>query len=218
MKKTVVVIGLGQFGMSIVNELIKEGVTVVAIDTSKEQVEKVASLTPTAFIADCTDEKAMKELELQKADHAILAFGDNIPATMLSTAILKEMGVEHIIVRVDNEFYVPIIKKLGADDIVSPQKLAGLSIAHRLLNASFVDYYSLDDNFSVVKILIGEDFSQQTLAELNLRNEFDINLILITRNKKTFAPKGSDSLQAGDIAFVVGKAKAIQKFMNHVEK
>lgn len=212
MKKTFAVFGLGQFGLSIVEELAKLDADVMAIDRDEEKVMLASKFIPSVFIADSTNEKALKELDLKKVDHAIIAFGNNMQSTILTTVLLVEIGVKHLTVRVDNEYYAPIIKRLGADEVISPQKMAGIGLANRLENESFVDYYSLGENFSVVKVSVRSDFVTKSVTELNPRNNFGVNLILISRKNKTFAPKATDEIQGGDIVFVVGKTKDIEKF------
>ncbi len=212
MKKTFAVFGLGQFGLSIVEELAKLDADVMAIDRDEEKVMQASKFIPSVFIADSTNEKALKELDLKNVDHAIIAFGNNMQSTILTTVLLVEIGVKHLTVRVDNEYYAPIIKRLGADEVISPQKMAGIGLANRLENESFVDYYSLGENFSVVKVSIRPDFVAKPITELNARNNFGVNLILISRKNRTFAPKATDEIQGGDIVFVVGKTKDIEKF------
>lgn len=184
----------------------------MAIDRDEEKVMQASKFIPSVFIADSTNEKALKELDLKNVDHAIIAFGNNMQSTILTTVLLVEIGVKHLTVRVDNEYYAPIIKRLGADEVISPQKMAGIGLANRLENESFVDYYSLGENFSVVKVSIRPDFVAKPITELNARNNFGVNLILISRKNRTFAPKATDEIQGGDIVFVVGKTKDIEKF------
>ena len=216
MKKTFAVFGLGQFGMAIVEELARHDADVMAVDIDAERVKKAASFIPSVFIADATDEKALKELDIKNIDHAIIAYGNNIQASILSTVILKEMGVKHLTVRVDNEYYAPILKKLGADEVVAPQKMAGVGLANRMQNASFTDYYSLGNNFSVVQVVVNQDFVAKTIADINPRNTFNVNIILISRKNKTFAPKASDNIEPNDIIFIVGKTKDIEKFNKEI--
>ena len=140
--KSFAVIGLGQFGRALVDELIENGMDVIAIDTSEEAINKISKKLPTAFVADSTNEQALKELGIQDVDAAIVAYGDNKEASILTTVILREFGVEQIIVRVDDDYYVPIMKKLGATDVITPQKAAGQALANRLGNEDYVCPYS----------------------------------------------------------------------------
>ena len=210
--KSFAVIGLGQFGRSIVKELSDNGMDVIAIDNNEQTAKEVAVDLPTTFIADSTDEKALKELGIGDVDAAIVAFGDNQEASVLTTVILRELGVKNIIVRVDDDYYVPIMKKLGATEVITPQKAAGSALANRIGNEDFQEYYKLDNNYSVVSIIINPGFFPQTLKDMNPKNVYGVNVVLIRRANKSFVPGGNDSLLPDDIVYVVGTTKEIYAF------
>ena len=210
--KSFAVIGLGQFGRALVDELIENGMDVIAIDTSEEAINKISKKLPTAFVADSTNEQALKELGIQDVDAAIVAYGDNKEASILTTVILREFGVEQIIVRVDDDYYAPIIKRLGATEIISPQKAAGVALANRLGNIDYRDYYKLDEKYSVISLLVNPSFVPETLIELNPKVKFGVNVVLIIRNGKSFVPGGNDAILPDDTCFVVGTAKEIRSF------
>ncbi len=211
-KKSFAVIGLGQFGRAIVEELVDNGADVIAIDTDEEVVKKVASLTPTVFIADSTDEKSLKDLGIADVDSAIVAYGSNKEASVLTTVLLRELGIPHIIVRVDDDYYVPIMKKLGATEVITPQKAAGVALANRLGNEDYRDFYKLDSRYSIVSIIINNAYIPSTLLELNTKKNFGVNVVLILRNGKSFVPGGNDSLLPGDTIYLVGTTKDIRSF------
>ena len=210
--KSFAVIGLGQFGRSIVKELADNGMDVIAIDNNEQIAKEVAVDLPTTFIADSTDEKALKELGIGDVDAAIVAFGDNQEASVLTTVILRELGVKNIIVRVDDDYYVPIMKKLGATEVITPQKAAGSALANRIGNEDFQEYYKLDNKYSVVSIIINPGFFPQTLKDMNPKNVYGVNVVLIRRANKSFVPGGNDSLLPDDIVYVVGTSKEIYAF------
>lgn len=211
-KKSFAVIGLGQFGRAIVQELVENGRDVIAIDSDKEAVKKASSILSTVFVADSTDQVALKELGIKDVDAAIVAFGDNKEASVLTTVILREMGVKQIIVRVDDDYYASIIKKLGATEVISPQKAAGEALANRLGNIDYKDFYKLDDKYSVISILINPSYVPETLIDLNPKVNFGVSIVLVTRNGKSFVPGGNDSLLPDDTCFVVGTDKEIRNF------
>ena len=215
-KKSFAVIGLGQFGRAIVEELIDNGMDVIAIDYSAEAIGKISKKLPTAFVANSTDEEALKELGIKDVDAAIVAYGDNKEASILTTVILREMGIEQIIVRVDDDYYVPIMKKLGATDVITPQKAAGQALANRLGNQDFKDFYKLDARFSVISIVINPSFVPVTLRELNSKEVYGVSIVLINRNGKSFVPGGNDSLLPDDMIYVVGTTKDIKTFREEV--
>ena len=210
--KSFAVIGLGQFGRSVVKELADNGMDVIAIDKDEETAKAVAADLSTTFIADSTDERALKELGIGEVDAAIVAFGDNQEASVLTTVILRELGVKNIIVRVDDDYYVPIMKKLGATEVITPQKAAGSALANRIGNEDFQEYYKLDNRYSVVSIIINPGFFPQTLKEMNPKNVYGVNVVLIRRGNKSFVPGGNDSLLPDDIVYVVGTTKEIYAF------
>ena len=210
--KSFAVIGLGQFGRSVVKELVDNGMDVIAIDISEEVANEVAADLPTTFVADSTDEKALKELGVDDVDAAIVAFGDNQQASVLTTVILRELGIKNIIVRVDDDYYVPIVKKLGATEVITPQKAAGAALANRIGNEDYQDYYKLDNKYSIVSIIVNPGFIPQTLKDMNPKNVYGVNIVLIRRGNKSFVPGGTDSILPDDMVYVVGTSKEVSTF------
>ena len=215
-KKSFAVIGLGQFGISVVEELVGNGMDVIAIDTDEEAVKKVSSILPTVAVANATDEESLKELGIKDVDSAIVAFGSHIESSILTTVILKELGVKSIIVRVDDAYYLPIMKKLGATEVIMPQKAAGIALANRLGNEDFKDFYKLDDKYSVVSIVINSAYVPQQLKDLSSKDKFGVNIVLINRNGRAFVPGGNDSILPDDTIFVVGGTKEIRIFRESI--
>ena len=164
--KSFAVIGLGQFGRSVVKELVDNGMDVIALDNNEE----------------------------------------------IAKEVLRELGVKNIIVRVDDDYYIPIMKKLGATEVISPQKTAGTALANRIGNEDFQDYYKLDNKYSVVSIIINPGFFPVTLKDMNPKNVYGVNVVLVRRGSKSFVPGGNDSLLPDDTVYVVGTSKEISAF------
>ena len=215
-KKSFAVIGLGQFGQSVVEELLINGADVIAIDNNEETVKKIGKRLSTSFVADSTDEKALADLGIRDVDAAIVAFGENKEASILTTVILHQLGIKQIIVRVDDDYYIDIMKKLGATEIVTPQRAAGQALANRLGNDDYKDFYKIDEKYSIVSILINLSFVPTTVIELNPKIRFGINLVLVKRKGKAFVPGGDDTLLPEDTLYVVGTTKDIRAFRSEV--
>ena len=211
-KKSFAVIGLGQFGISVVEELVGNGMDVIAIDSDEEAVKKVSALLPTVVVANGTDEESLKELGIKDVDAAIVAFGSHVEASILTTVILKELGVKSIIVRNDDPYYLPILKKIGATEVIMPQKAAGIALANRLGNEDFKDFYKLDDKYSVISIIVNSAFVPVQLKDLSSQKQYGVSIVLIMRNGRSFVPGGADSLLPDDTIFVVGSTKEIRAF------
>lgn len=220
-KNSYAVIGLGRFGVSIVKELVRLGNDVIAIDSNEDAVAAVAKYTPMAYILDSTDEKAIRDIDITSVTNAIVCFGNNLTGSILTTVILKDLNIPHITVRMDEEFYIPTMLRLGANDVVTPQKLAGIGLANKLADKSFVDYHALGGSYTLVKITITDEFPALTLIDLDPRNHFGINIILIERDGKIFAPRAKDEIRGKDIIHTVGQRKeilAFSEFINETNK
>lgn len=214
--KTFAVIGIGQFGRSVVEELIDLGMDVIAIDKNEAAIKKVSNILPTSYVADSSDEQALRELGIKDVEYAIVAFGSNQEASVLTTVLLKDIGVSHVIVRVDDDSYVPIMKKLGATEVITPQKAAGAALANRLGNDDYKDFYKLDDKYSVVSIIVNPGFIPKQLKDMNSKNLYGVNIVLIRRKNSSFVPGGSDSILPDDMIYVVGTNKEVKAFRESI--
>ena len=214
--KSFAVIGIGQFGRSVVEELIDLGMDVVAIDKDEAAIKKVSNILPTSYVADSSDEQALRELGIKDVEYAIVAFGSNQEASVLTTVLLKDIGVSHVIVRVDDDSYVPIMKKLGATEVITPQKAAGAALANRLGNDDYKDFYKLDDKYSVVSIVVNPGFIPKQLKDMNSKNLYGVNIVLIRRKNSSFVPGGSDSILPDDMIYVVGTNKEVKAFRESI--
>jgi len=211
-RKTTAILGLGQFGMSLVEELLASGQDVIAIDKDENKVKRLGKVLSTAFVANSTDEIALKELKVKDADAAIVTYGSDIESSILTTVLLKELGIKRIIVRVDDDHYVNIIKKLGADEIIQPLITAGADLASRLYIKDLKDLYALDDKYSIVLMDVNPKFEAKKISALNSKNLYGVNIVLIIRNGTSIVPGGNDSVMPGDSIYVVGTQKEIDAF------
>lgn len=211
MKKSFAIIGLGRFGLSLLEELVQFTDNIIVIDKDAEAVKKASKFVNQCFIMESTNEKVLKDKGVDNVEHAIICFGSDLEATILTLVSLKNINVKNITVRCDQEAYKPIIEKLGATDIVSPQKLAGNSLANSIyMNVD--DYYQLAGDYCMVKQKTPLNFSEISMIGLNARNKYGVNILLIKRGEKEFAPKATDTIKGGDSLFIVGKQKDIEKF------
>ena len=214
--KSFAVIGIGQFGRSVVEELIDLGMDVVAIDKDEQAIKKISNILPTSYVADSSDEQALRELGIKDVEYAIVSFGSNQEASVLTTVLLKDIGVSHVIVRVDDDSYIPIMKKLGATEVITPQRAAGQALANRLGNDDYKDFYKLDDKYSVVSISVNPGFVPKQLKDMNSKNLYGVNIVLIRRKNQSFVPGGNDSILPDDTIFVVGTNKEVKAFRESI--
>ncbi|WP_101842700.1 TrkA family potassium uptake protein [Halobacillus sp. Marseille-P3879] len=213
MKKTFAVIGLGRFGGSICKELSREGMEVLAVDLDEHKVNEYRDIVSHAVMADSTDELVLKELGFSNIDHVIVAIGDNIQASMLTTLILEEMGIKKITVKAQNDYHEKILNKIGADQVVHPERDMGRRIAHHIVSDNILDYIELSDDHSVVEVRAGRKMSGKTLVDLDIRAQYGCNIVAIKRGKDVIvSPMATEEVKESDVLIVIGADKDVNRF------
>ena len=213
MKKEFAVIGLGRFGGSIVQYLSTHDYDVLAIDVDEERVSQFMNIASYAVVVDAMDETALKSLGIRNFDHVIVAIGENLNASILTTIILKELGVEHITVKAQSVYHEKILKKIGATQVVHPERDMGERIAKQLISNNVFDYLDLSEEYSIVELVATDKISNKSLIDLNVRVKYDLNIIGIKReNKMNVSPIPNEKLQKDDLIFVIGHNDKIEDF------
>ena len=218
MKKSFLVIGINRFGLSVVQSLTELGAEVIAVDINEEAVKRVAEYTEHCFICDGVVLEDLKAIGADHIDHAIITIGGKLDSTILTYMNLRDLGVKRITVRIDDERYIEILKRLGATEFISPENTAGNTLANQIIGNSVLEYYYIDKKYGISKILVNPKFKTTQLIDLDSRNRFDVNIVGITRDNSFFIPKGTDEIKANDIILVIGRNSKIVKFENEINK
>ena len=213
MKREFAVIGLGRFGGSICEELSIEGMDVLAIDINQQKINEFKNIASHAVIADSTDESVLKDLGINNIDHVIVAIGDNIQASILTTVILTDLNVKKITVKAQNDYHEKILKRIGADHVVHPERDIGRRLAHSLISSNILDYLELSEDHSMVEVKAGKNLVGKTLIELDIRANYGCNVVAIRRGKQmNVSPSAEDKLREDDVLVVIGADVDIYKF------
>lgn len=217
MRKEFAVIGLGRFGGSICKALSEEGLEVMAMDIDEDKVNEYAKIASHAVIGDSTDESVLKNLGLRNFDHVIVAIGENIQASILTTLILKELGVNTITVKAQNDYHEKVLAKIGVDHIVHPERDMAKRIAHNIVSNNVLDYLELSDEHSIVEIVANSRLAGNTLLDLDIRAKYGINIVAIKREKEVIvSPLATEMIQKEDILIVIGSLTDISRFEKRV--
>ncbi|MGY3714088.1 potassium channel family protein [Sutcliffiella cohnii] len=212
-RKEFAVIGLGRFGGSICKALSEEGVEVLAIDVDEDRVNAYANIASHAVVGDTTDEAVLKSLGIRNFDHVIVAIGDSIQASILTTLILKELGVPHITVKATNDYHERVLNKIGADQIVHPERDMGKRIAHNIISNNVLDYLELSEEHSIVEIVASRRLDGHSIIDLDIRAKYGINIVAIKRGKDIIvSPQATEIIRHGDILIVIGADTDINRF------
>lgn len=218
MKKSFLVIGLSRFGLSVVQSLTDLGAEVIAVDINEEAVKKVAEYTEHCFICDGVVIEDLKAIGANNVDHAIVTIGGKLDSTILTYMNLRDLGVKRITVRIDDERYIEILKRLGATEFISPENTAGNTLANQIIGNSVLEYYYIDKKYGISKIQVSSKFKAIQLLDLDSRNKFDVNIVGIIRNNNFFIPKETDSIEPNDIILVIGRNSKMVKFEQKINK
>ena len=207
------VIGIGRFGASVAAKLYEMGYDVLAIDTSESRIDGIVDRVTHAVVADSTSEAALKSLGISNFDVVIVAIGQDIQASILTTLVLKEMGVKQIVTKALTEQHGKVLQKIGADRIVFPERDMGIRVANNLAATNVLDFIELSPDFSIVELIATTEMVGKSLRELDLRAKFGVNVLAIrtTDEKINVSPAASDKIQAGDLLIIVGENSSLQK-------
>ncbi|MBA4421712.1 MAG: potassium transporter TrkA [Syntrophus sp. (in: bacteria)] len=214
MQKRVVVIGLGIFGFNIVKELYESGFEVIAIDKNKEAVQRARDCSTKAILADGMDKVIMEEIGIQEDDVVIVSFGEDLSAATLTTLHLKQMKVKTIIVKAPNEEHKLILEKIGATEVMIPEKEIAHKVAKSLISPNVIDFLPLSDDYMIFEMAPPNSFLGKSIAELQLRSRYHIEVIAIrdiVSGKFQMVPAASFVIKDGEVLVVVGKEKDIQQ-------
>lgn len=204
-KKQFAIIGMGRFGSSVAQNLSNMNFEVLAIDSSEQKIQEVANIVTHAVSADSTDEDALRALGIRNFDVVVVAIGQDIQSSILTTLILKDLGVPMIVVKAQNELHGKVLSKIGADKVVFPERDMGARVAHHLISPNILDYIELSEDHSIVEMRASSLMIGKNLKELDIRARFGCNVMAIKNNGKTnISPYAEDRIQGGDILVIVG--------------
>ena len=187
------VIGLGEFGRAAALGLAREGVEVIAADTSMDRVESVKDEVALAVRIDASHEEALLAHGIKDVDVLIAAIGANFEAQVLVIVHAKQFGIRKIIARATSEDHRRVLKAVGADEVFNPEEEAARWMVQRLLITNITSYFELAEGFSIVEVKAPPGVVGKSLEELNLRRRFRINLVALKRVETT--PKGEQVLK-----------------------
>ena len=205
MKKQIVVIGLGRFGSSVCKELHGMGHEIMAIDTDPEKVDALRDYASFTVIADATDKNQLNSLGVRNFEHAIVAIGDDLQASVLCTLMLKELGLPKVWVKARDLQHEKILHKVGADRVIQPEKEMGIRVAHHVDSESIVDYIDLSQDYSIIELVASSKMANKNLVDLNIRKEFNCIVLAIKKQEEVnIAPAIDEVIEQSDVLIVMG--------------
>lgn len=212
--KQFIVIGLGNFGFNVASDLAKLGHQVLAIDSSSKKIEEIKDKVTQAVVADAKDKKVLSEFVSDDVDAVIVGVGDNIEASTVVVLYLKELGAKRIIAKAMNDDHGEILKSIGANEIIYPEKDVATRLAERLTTPNLIEHIPLAMEYSIAEIACPDKFIGKTLKELQLRNKYDVEVIAVKEvllDKFHLIPKADFKIGADIALIVIGKKEDIDR-------
>ncbi len=210
-KRQFIVWGLGRFGSSIAETLTTMGHEVLGIDNNEDVVENMADKLTHAVVCDVIDEKTVKSLGVRNFDVGIVAIGTLEPS-LLATMLLKEAGVKTIVAKASNAIHAKMLKKLGATQIISPERDMGRRVAHNLAYTNIMDFVELSDNICLMEVKLTPAMYGKSLAEMDVRKKYNVNVVAVKHKDGTseMTLEPNKPMKDGDMLVVIGTRKSVE--------
>lgn len=219
MAKQVMVLGLGQFGMTLARTLTEREVEVLAVDVREERVNVAAAFVEEALCFDATDEQALARTSPQRRDVVVCAIGDEArEASIICTALLRQMGAPRVIARSNNDVHARILSMVGAHEVVNPEREYGERFASRLIYSHVLGEMPLGGELVISELTVPAAMVGRHLRELRLRQRFGITVVALRRGEdaKIQIPEPEEPFQAGDVAVVVGSSESVSDLLERM--
>ncbi|MDD3704682.1 MAG: TrkA family potassium uptake protein [Clostridiaceae bacterium] len=218
--KQFVVIGIGRFGEAVAETLSNLGHEVLVIDTDEDAIQKISDKVTHAVTADATDESVLKSLGVRNFDVAVVAIGSDIQSSIMTTLMLKELGIRYVVAKAQSELHARVLMKIGADKIVSPEKDMGMRVAHNLISSNILDYIELSEEHSIIEYAVPESWIGKDLRDINMRLRYGVTVVAIRNinyEKVNISPKADNEIKEGDIMIVIGNNNDLKKLERKTE-
>lgn len=226
MKYTIV--GMGNFGAFLAQRLTELGHEVVGVDSRPNRIEMIQDKITHAVVLDATDLQAVKNLPMKDCDVVIIAIGEDVGASIMTTAIFKQMNPKRIIGRAINQLHETVIRAIGVDEIIHPEEETAQRLAKRLELKGVLDSLEISDDYNIVEVKLPKRYIGLSLVEANIRNEFSLNILSTIKMKEKTNLLGMKSLKKQvtgvimadyifaeeDILLIFGMVKDIHKFLS----
>lgn len=212
--KQFAVIGLGRFGKAVCSTLHGLGYEVLGVDSDEKKVTQALTDRISSHVVelDSTEPSALAEAGIFEFETVIVAIGNYLAESITTTLNLKEAGVSYVIAKASSETHLKLLKKVGADHVVFPEREMGCSLARILTRPSILERFDLDPDHSIVELIVPEKFDGKTISDLELRHKYGLNLLAVSRaDKFEINPQPNERLRRGELMVVIGSNKDINR-------
>lgn len=213
--KSMLVIGLGRFGTNLAQMLMELGNEVMVVDRDEETVDRIADDMTRARIGDCMDEAVLRELGVSNFDVCFVCISEDFQSSLEITSLLKELGAKHVVAKSDRDIHAKFLLKIGADDVILPERDMAQRAAVKYSSNSIMDYFELTPEYAIFEIEVLPDWIGKPLRELDLRSKYNINVIGSKINNKVIPITSPERVfSKGEHLFVAGSKQTFVKLLD----
>lgn len=210
--KSFVVIGMGRFGTSLAMTLCELGHEVLAIDENPELIQNISEQVTHAVTGDATEQGVLKSLGVRNFDVAVVAIGGNLEASILTTVLLKEIGVKYVLVKAQSEIHARVLSHVGADRVIQPELEMGERVANQLSQNNILDYMELSKDYSIAEVSPIPSWVGKSLKEIDVRKKYGINIMAIKNESGVnISPAADDVIYENDLLIVMGENEDLSR-------
>lgn len=210
--KSVLIIGLGNFGLLLAKKVHELGHQVLAIDKDEERVNAALPFVNDAMIGDSTNESFLRSLGINNFDVSIVTIGNDFQSSLVTTSLLKELGGKLVISRANREVQEKFLLRNGADEVVNPEKQIAKWTAIRFTSDNILDYIELDKSHAILEVKLPEAWMGKSVGEVDIRKKYGINIMAVKENDRINTNILPDLVfTKGQTLLVLGEQKSIQK-------
>lgn len=213
--KSVLLIGMGKFGQTLGDNLLRMGVEVMIVDKNEDKIEALSGKYTDALIANCMNEDNLKTLDIPSFDACVVAIGDDFQSSLEITSLLKELGAKWVVSKATTEIQRKFLLRNGADEVVYPDKDIAEKLAVKLNSKKVFDYIELTSEYSIFEIAAPRHWAGQKLIDLNPRQKYGLNILTIKKGNTIVDGVGAEYVfEENDHMLVFGKTERILAFAN----
>ncbi|MBQ6059473.1 MAG: TrkA family potassium uptake protein [Clostridia bacterium] len=210
--KSILLIGLDNFGFMLAKELSELGHQIMAVDRNEDRINAILPFVTDAQIGDSTNETFLQSLGIGSFDVCIVTIADEFQSSLETTSLLKELGGRYVVSRANREVQAKFLLRNGADEVINPEKQMAQWAAICYSSTHILDYIKLDEEHAIFELTIPEDWVGKTVGQIDIRKQFGINIMAVKENgtvNLSITPE--TALDRDKTILVLGNLKAIQK-------
>ena len=211
--RQVLVIGAGNFGFTLAAELAEKKIDVIVIDSNQERAQEIKDSVSQVIVADATHKDVLDKFA-RDIDVAVVSLGEKIDSSILVTLFLKEIGVKRIIAKASSIDHGKVLKIVGANDVVFPERDEALRLATSLVSPDILDFIQLSDEFNIVEVAVPDKFVKKSIDALDLRKKYGMQILAIKNpldGKINVLPSPDYKFRPDDVMIVIGDIDSLQK-------